>query len=86
MVTWRSSIASRRADWVFGGLLLISSARRMLVNIGPFSRTNLDSVILQTLVPRISAAMRSGVNWTLPQLQPVTLAKTFARSVLPRPG
>ena len=86
MVHWRSSIASRSADWVFGGDLLISSARRMFVNIGPFSRTNLDSVSLQTLVPRMSAAMRSGVNWIRRQTQPVTLAKVLARRVFPRPG
>jgi len=29
-------MASRRADWVFGEALFISSTRRMFVNIGPF--------------------------------------------------
>jgi hypothetical protein len=33
--TWRSSIASSSADCVFGGVRLISSARRMFVNTGP---------------------------------------------------
>ena len=33
--TWRSSIASSSADWVFGGVRLISSASRMFVNTGP---------------------------------------------------
>lgn len=39
-VTWRSSIASRREDWVLGGVRLISSARRRLVKTGPFWNEN----------------------------------------------
>ena len=35
IVTWRSCIASRRADWVFGEARLISSARMMFPKIGP---------------------------------------------------
>ena len=34
-VTWRSCIASSRADWVRGVARLISSTSRMLVNTGP---------------------------------------------------
>ena len=34
-LTWRSSIASSRADWVFGGVRLISSASSRLVKTGP---------------------------------------------------
>ncbi len=38
--TWRSSIASSSADWVFGGVRLISSASRMFVNTGPSRNSN----------------------------------------------
>ncbi len=86
MVTCLSSIASRRADWVFGGDLLISSASSMWVKTGPFSRTNPASLILQTLVPMMSEGMRSGVNCTLFHWQPVIFPKVFARRVFPRPG
>jgi hypothetical protein len=39
-VTCRSSIASSSAAWVFGGVRLISSASRMLVNTGPGRNSN----------------------------------------------
>ena len=35
MVTCRSCIASRRADWVFGEARFISSARMMFPKTGP---------------------------------------------------
>lgn len=38
-VTCRSSIASSRADWVFGGVRLISSASSRFVNTGPSRKT-----------------------------------------------
>ena len=40
IVTWRSCIASRRADCTFAGARLISSARRRFVNTGPFFGVN----------------------------------------------
>ena len=40
MVTARSCIAWSSADWVLGGVRLISSARRTLVNTGPRVSTN----------------------------------------------
>ncbi len=39
-VTWPSAIASRSADWVFGDVRLISSARNIPVNTGPGRKTN----------------------------------------------
>ena len=43
MLTWPSSIASRRAAWVFGGARLISSASTTFANTGPRLKLN-DSV------------------------------------------
>ena len=40
MVTCFSCMASSRADWVFGVALLISSARTMFANMGPFWNLN----------------------------------------------
>ncbi len=39
-VTWRSSMASSRDDWVLGGVRLISSARSRLVKTGPGWKEN----------------------------------------------
>ena len=86
MVTCLSSMHSRREDWTLGGDRFISSAKSMLVKTGPFSRVNSDVFIRQTLVPTMSVGMRSGVNWTLPHVQPVTFANTFASRVFPSPG
>ena len=38
--TWRSSIASSSAAWVFGGVRLISSASIRLVKTGPSRKVN----------------------------------------------
>ena len=86
MVTWRSSMHSRRLLCTLGGLRFISSASSMWVNTGPFSRLNSPVFILQTFVPVMSLGMRSGVNCILPHSQPVVLANTFARRVFPSPG
>jgi len=86
MVTWRSSMHSSRLLCTFGGLRFISSASRMCVNTGPFSRLNSPVFILQTFVPVMSLGMRSGVNCILPHWQPVVRANTLARSVFPSPG
>lgn len=39
-LTCRSSMASSRAAWVFGGVRLISSASSRLVNTGPSRNSN----------------------------------------------
>ena len=39
-VTWRSSIASSSADWVFGEARLISSATTMLAKTAPGLNSN----------------------------------------------
>ena len=41
METCRSSMASSSAAWVFGGVRLISSASRRLVNTGPSRKRKL---------------------------------------------
>ncbi len=42
MVTWRSCIASRSADWTFAGARLISSARTICAKIGPWRTVNAE--------------------------------------------
>ena len=62
-----SCIASSSALCVFGVARLISSARTMFAKIGPFAK--LEPLAARrasssmTVVPRMSAGMRSGVNW-----------------------
>ena len=63
MVTVRSCIASSSADCVLAGARLISSASRKVVKSGPFTSENSLRCRLKTLVPVISAGIRSGVNW-----------------------
>ena len=68
MVTWRSAMASSRADWVLGVARLISSASSSWVNTGPSRNTSLRVPVWgsssRMWVPTMSAGMRSGVNWT----------------------
>src|SRR5260221_93955 len=62
MLTNRSCIACSRADCVFAGARLISSASRNEVKTGPFTSVNSFFCRLKTLVPMMSDGMRSGVN------------------------
>ena len=66
MVTRCSCIASRSADWVFGGVRLISSASRMLVKTGPGAKTMARFPVFGSSwmmsVPVMSDGIRSGVN------------------------
>ena len=86
MVTWRSSMASSRAAWVLGGARLISSASRTLVNTGPGTNWKFPSFCRQTLVPKMSAGSRSGVNCTRLVSLPMARVNTLASRVLPNPG
>jgi len=86
IVTWRSSIASSSADCVFGGVRLISSARRRLVKIGPLRSENSAVCGLKTVVPTTSAGMRSGVNWMRRNGAPSSAANVRTNSVLAVPG
>src|SRR5690606_13177342 len=83
-VTDRSCIASSSADWVLGVARLISSARSRLAKTGPSWNTN--SSRWSTLVPRMSAGMRSGVNWIRPNSTSRTVPSVARSLVLPRPG
>ena len=83
-VTWRSSIASSKVAWVFGGVLLISSARRTLVKTGPLRKRN--SPRSKMLWPVTSAGIRSGVNCTRANWRAREAETALARSVLATPG
>jgi len=86
MVTFRSSIAWRSADWVFGGVRLISSASRKLVKTGPFFRWKSAVRESKTNVPVTSEGIRSGVNCTRLKSQPSAVATIRTIRVLAIPG
>ena len=86
MVTVRSCIASSSADCVLAGARLISSASRNVVNNGPLTSENSLRCRLNTLVPVISAGIRSGVNWMRLNSEPSTAARVRASNVFPNPG
>ncbi len=82
-------MVSSIADWVLGVARLISSARQICVKIGPFwnSKNRLPSGVSMTMfVPRMSAGMRSGVNWMREKSRSSAWARVRTRSVLPSPG
>src|SRR5262249_23382170 len=85
-VTVRSSITSSRADCVFGGVRLISSATSSSVNTGPARNSNRLVCRLKTLVPRMSDGIRSGVNWMRLQSTCSSRATVRAMSVFAVPG
>lgn len=86
IVTWCSSIASRRADCTFGGVRLISSARRILVKIGHFRTSNFPVSFLYISCHVISDGRRSGVKETRLKSYPSTEARVFTAFVFPSPG
>ena len=64
-VTECSCMASSKADCVLGVARLISSARTICEKIGPRWKTNWrlpSGASMTTLVPMMSAGIRSGVN------------------------
>jgi len=75
-----------RADCVFGGARLISSARMMFEKTGPWANSNSRSCSLNTFEPVISAGNISGVNWIRLNSKPTVSAIVRAVSVLPVPG
>ena len=77
-------MASSSADWVLGVARLISSARTRFAKIGP--SWNLKSLPISTLVPRMSAGIRSGVNWTRPNSTSSTRPSVESSLVLPSPA
>ena len=85
-LTWPSAIASSSAAWVFGGVLLISSASSSWVNTGPGRNTISADRWSYSGAPVTSEGSRSGVNWILANSSPSTCANDRAMSVLPKPG
>ena len=85
-VTWRSSMASRRALWVLGVARLISSASSTCVKIGPAWNTKELLRRSNTETPKISPGSMSLVHWMRRKANPRDLARTLARVVLPMPG
>ncbi len=85
-VTWRSSMASSRADCVFGEARLISSPSTMLANTGPGRNSKCPGPGSRRVTPTTSDGSRSGVNWTRFQLESIDAARALARLVLPTPG
>lgn len=86
IVTCHSSIASRSADWTFGGVRLISSARRIWVNIGHFLTSNFPSWGRNISLPERSEGRRSGVNDIRLNSYPSTFASVFTVFVFPSHG
>ena len=88
-VTLFSCMASSMADCVFGVARLISSARTMWAKIGPRWNSNArrpSGVSMTMFVPRMSAGIRSGVNWTRLKESSSTSLSVRTSSVLPSPG
>jgi hypothetical protein len=89
MVTSFSCIACNSADWVRGEARLISSAIRSWQKIGPSTKrkARLPSLaVSSTSEPRISAGIRSGVNWMRLAFSPITVPSVSTSRVLPKPG
>ena len=82
-------MACNRADCVRGLARLISSAKSNWQNTGPLIKRNArlpSAPSSRTSEPRISAGIRSGVNWTRLSSRPRTLPSVWASNDLPRPG
>ena len=88
-VTDFSCIASSNADCVLGVARLISSARIRFANTGPcWNSKNLrpPSSSATTLVPMMSAGIRSGVNCIRENPRSSTSWSVRISSVFPKPG
>src|SRR5205807_5464022 len=77
---------SSRAAWVRGGIRLISSASRKSVNSGPWCRENVLVARLKTLLPMISAGIRSDVHCTRLNSSANNWAMALITRVLAMPG
>ena len=67
-MTAPSSITSRNADWVRGGVRLISSTTTTWAKTGPGEKVNAWVAGFQVVVPVMSEGIRSGVPWMRPKL------------------
>ena len=83
-------MASSSADWVLGGVRLISSASTTLPNIGPGENDQRGRPVVSSSsmmsVPVMSAGIRSGVNWMRLKTSPSVWAMVRTISVLAVPG
>lgn len=86
MVTWRSCMASRSADWTFAGARFNSSARTKSEKIGPSFTRKLPLFGLKISAHRISAGSKSGVNWIRLKLRLRRFENAFALRVFAIPG
>src|ERR1700749_3905571 len=77
---------SSNAAWVRGGIRLISSASRNCVNTGPLCKENSLVFGENTVVPKISAGIMSGVPCTLRNTSERNRASVFTASVFATPG
>src|SRR5580698_6912021 len=78
VVTVRSCMTSRRADWVLGDARFISSPSTMLANTGPGRKVNLEVDWSKTATPVTSVGSRSGVNWMRFQVRATDIAMARA--------
>ena len=85
-LTWRSSIDSSSADWVFGEARLISSPTTMLAKIPPGLNSKSRVSEFQIETPVMSLGSRSGVNCTRRTEQSIERPIALASIVLPTPG
>ena len=85
-VTWRSSMASRKLDWVRGVARLISSASTRLAKIGPGLKSKSLVRWSKTSLPVTSPGSRSGVHCTRAKRRPSAAARVRTSSVLATPG
>src|SRR6185369_8200793 len=86
MVIWRSSMASSTAACVRGGMRLTSSASSRSVKSGPWCKVNVLVERLSTLLPIMSAGIRSEVHCTRRNSSVNSRAKLLITSVLAIPG
>src|ERR1700686_3161060 len=86
MVIWRSSMASSTAACVRGGLRLAWAARSRSVKSGPRCSAKLLVERLSTLLPMMSAGIRSEVHCTRRNSRSNSRAKLLMTSVLAIPG
>ena len=85
-VTWRSSIASSRADCDRAEARFNSSAIKTLVKMGPGRKTGSPRSRSRTMAPVTSAGKRSAVNCTRWKSSPNERARALANVVFPKPG
>ena len=81
-----SSMTSSSADWVFGEVRLISSARSSWQFAAPSRYSNSPVLRFHMVKPVMSDGRVSGVNWMRRVERPSTRENATARVVLPTPG